>query len=516
MVRVVNFPPLNKRFQSSNVPTYIRNMDGRAKPGDKTERLKESPYNGGKVPFVRNKQSGIYNPTDIKRPAGRVSNIAPRGKYVFSQIRDDKMNLFGNTVSEQGLKKLSDIIQGVEVNDPSDTAWLEEKERITERQRLLGKSPKQIEDYLRVNKPLGREQNKTKKSEITPGQAGLSKTAMITTITDAVNRGLTTNLDAQTAVMGEVVKLLQTFAKTMDERELARLTGAIGILDPGFTWERKPIEKRFAVRDDFNVMTNPNSGFYFALVLQTRKKLNMPVLLAASPDTVRNTTLVNGVSTFKGLDDLMARYPEIYVDLKDNQIVTLKEIRDQIAVDASGNPDPVLFRMLTGGADISNLLQSANDNATRTIDVINQARGTAVQNLIVKKNQDILDLTGRRSGLKKDEITDALVKNGNDVRASKADKRKYERVDNPLIAGMTADQRRIRTTEIDRLRDITRALQNLGADLRADRNNMAQDKRDIEAQFIIDRRAIDDQADADIQAERDKLADELRRIRAIA
>lgn len=516
MTRIVNFPPLNERFQSSNVPTYIRNMDGRAKPGDRTERLKESPYNGGKVPLVRNKQSGIYNPTDIKRPAGRVSNVAPRGKYVFSQIRDDKMNLFGNTVSEQGLKKLSDIIQGVEVNDPTDTAWLEEKERITEAQRVLGKSPKQIEDYLRVNKPLGREQNKTKKSEITPGQAGLSKTAMITTITDAVNRGLTTNLNAQTAVMGEVVKLLQTFAKTMDERELARLTGTIGILDPGFTWERKPIEKRFAVRADFNVMNNPNAGFYFALILQTRKKLNMPVLLEASPDTVRNTTLVNGVSTFKGLDDVMARYPDIYVDLKTNQIVTLLEIRDQIAVDTSGNPDPVLFRMLTGGADISNLLRAANDNATRTIDTINQARTTAIQNLLVKKNQDIIDLAGRTSGLSKDEITNALVKNADDIRDSKADKRKYETVTNPFRRSLTTAERRNRGAEIDRLRLITKGLQDYGVVLRADKTAMSQEKRALEAQFILERRAVDDQADADVQAERDKLTDELRRIRAIA
>jgi hypothetical protein len=297
---------------------------------------------------------------------------------------------------------------------------------------------------------------------------------------------------------------------------LARLTGAIGILDPGFTWERKPIEKRFAVRDDFNVMTNPNSGFYFALVLQTRKKLNLPVLLEASPDTRRNTTLVNGVSTFKGLDDVMARHTDLYVDLKTNQIVTLLEVRDQIAVDASGNPDPVLFRMLTGGADISGLLQSANDNATRTIEAITRARDAAVQNLIAKRNQDIADLTGRKSGLNKDEITDALVKNADDIRASKADRRNYERVVNPFTRGMTANEIRDRNAEINRLKDITKALQNFGADLRADRNTMAQERRALEAQFIIDRRAIDDQADADVQAERDKLADELRRIRAIA
>ena len=513
MVRVVNFPPLNKRFSSKNVPTYIKNMEGRSKPGDRTERLRESPYNGGKAPIIKNERRGMYNPTDTKRPAGRVSNIAPRKNYVFSQIRDDKMNLFGNTVSEQGIKKLSDLIQGVEVNDPSDTAWLEEKERISDAQRALGKTPKQIEDYLRVNKPLNREQNKTKKSDITPGQSGLSKNAMISTIEGAIDRGVAKNLDGKTGIMKGIVELLSQFALKMDKTELDAVADKINIIKPGFTWRDAPITKRFASLPDFDLQ-NPNSGFIYALILQTYKNQGSPaVMISITPEIRALTGLVNGIDKFKGLTDQLARTPDTFVDLENNTYVALADVQS-VSVDASGNYDQDIFNRLTGGLDVSANIKRVRTSTSANIAQIKAIQTADVATLATEKTRDIDDLVGRLSGLKKDDLADAIKDGRRDLAKARKDVGDYK-IANP-VRGLTTAQRRVRQAEVDRLTAITRRLNASLDQLGQDKIDMRNERRAIEAQFVIDRRAIDDKALQDIQDQNDLLADELRRIRALA
>ncbi len=513
MVRVVNFPPLNKRFSSKNVPTYIKNMEGRSKPGDRTERLRESPYNGGKAPIIKNERRGMYNSTDTKRPAGRVSNIAPRKNYVFSQIRDDKMNLFGNTVSEQGIKKLSDLIQGVEVNDPSDTAWLEEKERISDAQRALGKTPKQIEDYLRVNKPLNREQNKTKKSDITPGQAGLSKNAMISTIESAIDRGVAKNLDGKTGIMKGIVELLSQFALKMDKTEIDAVADKINIIKPGFTWRDAPITKRFASLPDFDLQ-NPNSGFIYALILQTYKDQGSPAVMISITPAIRALTgLVNGIDKFKGLTDQLARTPDTFVDLENNTYVALPDVQ-AVSVDVSGNYDQDIFNRLTGGLDVSANIKRVRTSTSANIAQIKAIQTADVATLATEKTRDIDDLIGRLSGLKKDALADAIKDARRDLAKARKDVGDYK-IANP-VRGLTTSQRRVRQAEVDRLTAITRRVKGSLDQLSQDKIDMRNERRAIEAQFVIDRRAIDDKALQDIQDQNDLLADELRRIRALA
>ena len=513
MVRVVDFPPLNKRFSSNNVPTYIKNMEGRSKPGDRTERLRESPFNGGKAPIIKNERRGMYNSTDIKRPAGRVSNIAPRKNYIFSQIRDDKMNLFGNTVSEQGIKKLSDLIQGVEVNDPTDTAWLEEKERISDAQRALGRTPKQIEDYLRVNKPLNREQNKTKKSDITPGQVGLSKNAMISTIESAIDANVAKNLDGKTGVMKGIVELLSQFALKMDKMEIDAVADKINIIKPGFTWRDPPITKRFASLPDFDLQ-NPKSGFIYALILQTYKDQGTPaVMISITPEIRALTGLVNGIDKFKGLTDQLARTPDTFVDLENNTYVALVDVKS-VSVDASGNYDQDVFNRLTGGLDVSANIANVRNSTSANIAQIKATQAADVATLAAEKTQNIDDLIGRLSGLKKDALADAIRDARKDLAKARSDVGNYKVANPPR--GLTTGQKRTRQAEINRLEAISARVRAGLDQLGQDKIDMRAEKRAIDAQFVIDRRSVDDKALQDIQDQNDLLADELRRIRALA
>jgi hypothetical protein len=466
----LKFPPLNPRLLRGRETDYTKLREGRAKPGDVTDFKTPSIQQGTLAPRVRNERAGEWNPTDVARPAGRVQSVYGRSKFLFKGSRDDKMNLFGNTVSEQGIKKLSELIRGtdIEVPDPGDERWLDERDRIIEVQRTAGKTEKQIEDYLKVNKPLNRDQNKVKRSASSAAAGGLpSKSRQRATIPTGINNGLAANLTGQTAITREVINLLGRFGPMMDQAEADKVAQQLRVIKPGLRWDEDPIKKRFLQRDDFKI-TNPKLGFYLALILQTHS--SMPAGSPIARTSAQASGFLPGSFNIQTLGALVkamnSRAFTPFFDLQHNIIMTEDEAK-VAATNRGGVFEPQRWYFLIGQDDIQRIIEAIEAEEQQDLTAAEGRRDQQLADLVRQNTATKAALRGRTTGYDKaelvnrlqqaraekarlqDEIAD-LTRQGVTIRRGRQIAARQQTINtrvDPAIAAIRADQRQMQADD---------------------------------------------------------------------
>lgn len=479
----VKFPPLNPRLLKGRETEYTKLQEARAKPGDVTDYKTPSIQQGTLAPRIRNERAGEWNPRDLNRPAGRVQSVYGRSKFLFKDTRDDKMNLFGNTVSEQGIKKLSELIRGsdIEVPDPGDERWLDERDRIVEVQRAAGKTEKQIEDYLRVNKPLNREQNKVKRSASSAAAGGLpSKSRQLATITTAINNGLAANLAGQTAITREVIQLLGKFGPLMDQAESDKVAQQLRVIKPGLRWDEDPIKRRFLQRDDFKI-TDPKLGFYLALILQTHSAQAGGSPIARTSPRAGGFLSSGNIQTLGSLVKAMnsnAFTP--FFDLQNNVIMTEDEAK-LAATNRGGVFEPQRWYFLIGRDDIQRIIEAIEAEEQRDLAQAETNRDQQLADLVRRNNAAKAALRGRATGYDETELTNRLQQ----ARARKATLQ--DEIAALTRQGLNAQRRR---QVAGRQNEINNRIDPAIAAIRADQRQMQADEAQLERAKIAGERVI--------------------------
>ncbi len=464
MSRNIQFPPLNKRFTSGVMPEDIKIINGRDKPDDKYDRFREDIGANNRVPKLVSQKRGLYNPTDIKRPAGIPGELKPRVAYLFKDDKSRAMDDLSGLVGQKGLTGLASLFGDIEILDPSDSVWIDERNRIIAEQTALGKRPKQIESYLEVNKPLGREQHKVKRKEAIISPMA-SKGEQLAVIKKAIDDGLSATLAGQTAITAEVINLLGKFGSQLDASEQKRLIDAMNTIRPGITWKEAPFNGiRFVKPDEFN-QTNPKLGFILALILQnSAKKAGATHFVGISKDM-----LTNGMSHVDSLQQLFLNMARLnptnpnrleyasgplqnrpidgLFDLEDNYIKSVEEAKNDVG-------DPVLFLRLTGSTTTDKLIADIDRKEEADLNGMEQQFKNWVATNSAKTKQTIDDLVSPNgykmatidasyNKVDKDRIDlenkiDAIKKSAAYISAKKNDKTKMIKADETKLKSVNA------------------------------------------------------------------------------
>jgi hypothetical protein len=446
MSRNIQFPPLNKRFTSGVKPQDIIIIDGRDKPDDKYDRFREAIGANNHVPKLVSKKRGLYNPTDIKRPAGIPGELKPRAAFLFKDDNKQKMDEFGNLVSVKGLTGLAKLFGDIEILDPTDSSWIDERARIVSAQTALGKTPKQIEDYLTVNKPLGREQNKVKRNNAILTQPA-SKGEQLAIINKAISDGLASTLAGQTAMTAEIIALLGKFGSMIDVSEQQRLMDAMNTIRPNMSWKEAPFNGiRFVKPEEFN-QANPKLGFILALILQTAAKYPGGDFINISKEL--DTYGMKRIDSLQNLFVMIARLNPTnpgrmtyadgrpidgLFDLQTNMIATVPEAEADVG-------DPILFLRLTGFTTTDKLIEDIDRKEAGDLDNIERQLQDWVNRNKAKLDNDINDLrSARGQGLAN---IDAEIDRVKQLYADKRDERAAVKISDAYIKANTKNRKRM-------------------------------------------------------------------------
>jgi hypothetical protein len=504
MSRNIQFPPLNKRFTLGVKPEDIKIIDGRDKPDDKYDRFRESIGANNRVPKLVNKKRGLYNPTDIKRPAGIPGELKPRAAFLFKGDKERQMADLDTIVSEKGLSKLAQIFGDIEINDPSDDVWMNERARIVKAKTAEGMSPKQIDDYLSVNKPLGRDQNKVKRNGAIYPQV-VSKDEQIAIIQKSIQDGLSSTLDGQVAMLGEVVKLLGRFGSKITQEEEKMIQDSIAIIKPDLTWRNKPIERRFITPDEFN-HTNPIMGFILALILQNHLKTPLRDLIEISDRAgVRGLGLskVNSIQQLfvnmsRGKSDRANRVGNILLDLDTNMIIAYDEIYEIITgvryatIDNMSDRDLLQMEALLGKRQTENDLIAIDIEESKEMDDIKRYSDDLVNIIVAKLERDINDLRGSNTGGDVNGIRERMKTIAGDINQLS------DEID--LTSAKMIDK--------NQKKNIIRRLTKDRKELIEEMRNLARDEKEIRTRSST----LKENADYEIAINRAQLDEELKRI----
>lgn len=167
-----------------------------------------------------NQRRGLGN-RDITRHNFTAPAIMARQTDNFGKLQVTELANFKNSV-ELGEKTLARLFD-VDIPDPTDTKWLNEKNRLTALLTARGLSADEIKIELEVNKPLGRSQ-RTNKGKRNIGASNLSINNKIAELAQEVKDGRAEN---RVGVAGVSAQLIQALA---DTAALSNLTQA-GIRD---------------------------------------------------------------------------------------------------------------------------------------------------------------------------------------------------------------------------------------------------------------------------------------------
>ena len=152
-----------------------------------TKTIKEKD----KIPDLKPIRKGKLD-LDGDRPSFKASSVEPRKAIDFEKLQAQQTKQFGQKVQlgEETLKKLFQV----EVADPSDLAWINEKARL-----LAAGRPNEL--------PFGREQRKIKKM-INFGQANISTEDKINAVAQAVQQGRVESQAERAALGAQLANLI--------------------------------------------------------------------------------------------------------------------------------------------------------------------------------------------------------------------------------------------------------------------------------------------------------------------
>lgn len=176
----------------------------------------------------------------------------------------------------------------VDVPNPDDTSWLQEKQRIITRLKADGKNPKEIAQSLLENPPLGRQQF-TRKEERSLASANIPLDKKIGELMQEVREGRTTS-DKQRADM--IVQLVSILSKADKLEELIRdnkpqIQGLLGGVPKGITYQDFNMKFRGMDATELKKHTGPIAILVLKQALESNIGIEEPVLVqsdAKNPD----------------------------------------------------------------------------------------------------------------------------------------------------------------------------------------------------------------------------------------
>lgn len=205
----MNFKKPNTRPppRFNKVRVYNANEIGRPAMRAGTTATKASD-----VPRLVNRRGGVGN-YNIKRVNFTAPELKPRAVIDFGRLASVNTSQFGQKV--QLSDKTLDKLFRVSIPDPTDKAWLAEKERLL----LIG----------RTDKPFGREQ-RTIRKRINFGEQSQGAKTDISLIQSAINEGFARTREERALLGAKISQLLANTeeVKKLNQSQVDALVKAIG------------------------------------------------------------------------------------------------------------------------------------------------------------------------------------------------------------------------------------------------------------------------------------------------
>lgn len=206
------------------------------------------------VDFPESRRGGIGN-RNITRISFTAPEVRPRDPVDFDSINAINLAQFGQKVHLSD-KTVNDLLR-VNVKDPQDFAWIEEKKRL----EALGI------DSL----PFGRKQ-RTIQRRINFGEASLNNEERLAAIKSAVDAGRSESREERAQLGVQIAEALTNLddVKNMTERQLLDITQSIGRLKIPKHWKAAGFEHRLWTGRQFNEQKGPITMFLLANIKPDR------------------------------------------------------------------------------------------------------------------------------------------------------------------------------------------------------------------------------------------------------
>ena len=224
---------------------------------------------------IANDRAGVGNRTII-RPAFEEEAPMARSVFDFDRLQALDIEQAGTKV-QLGESTLSKLFE-VKVPDEKDTQWTEERDRLVRVLRTSGMNDQQIEEELRINKPLGREQRTVSKMQ-NIGTSGLGVSDKLKEIREEITAGKAQTLAARAILTGQIAMILDNQARVerLNGLELENISRTLDQLKAPRGWRVWDFPSRVVS----GAMFNANSGQYIAYLmanLSGDRSRNKPVL----------------------------------------------------------------------------------------------------------------------------------------------------------------------------------------------------------------------------------------------
>lgn len=175
----------------------------------------KKPSYAEKIDDINQRRGNVYGNHEIRRPGSLAEAPLPRMTVDFNKLQALDLQNFGAKVqlSDKTIKQIFNI----EVPDPLDKNWLDEKNRIVTNLKAKGFSDQDILNHLEANKPLGRSQRTiSKKGNI--GNSILSLSNKLSELLEELRQGRGSSQTQRATLIAQLALSLD------DTQEITRLS----------------------------------------------------------------------------------------------------------------------------------------------------------------------------------------------------------------------------------------------------------------------------------------------------
>ena len=238
---------------------------------------------------INQRHGNVYGNHDIQRPASLVETPLARMAVNFDKLQAIDLQNFGAKVqlSDKTLKQIFNI----EIPDPLDTKWLDEKNRIVDNLKIRGFSDKDILNHLEANKPLGRPQRtNTQKGNI--GNSVLSLSNKLSEILEEIRQGKGNSQKQRDELIGQLALSLNDTAeiRRLSDEGNNKLKGVVSTLNIPTDSKDLGLPDRFISNDDYQA----NKGLVNTHILNRAIDSGLNIM----------GPVVNEAGEFLGLDEV--------------------------------------------------------------------------------------------------------------------------------------------------------------------------------------------------------------------
>ena len=181
----------------------------------------------------------------FKRRPTEFSQLLSRAGHIDVQLERPK--LLEVNLGQATLTKLLEL----DVPDPNDSMWLNEKNDIINRLKSTGSTDEQIKEYLKNNPPLGRKQNTIKSNSQSLASSNLSLSQKIDELQQEINEGRAQTAKQMTNIILNITQILNDI-KNITYKNYQKLIILVNKLPDSLASPDFDIEYRFVDKKQFD------------------------------------------------------------------------------------------------------------------------------------------------------------------------------------------------------------------------------------------------------------------------